>query len=313
MPLPMPTASTTSTVGGRRHASATQSRVSLGRLCDRERPHRLRDPLARSFEVAIAQQIRPRRISGGRPTLKSDTDGQSECFTYDGLLRLKTAYTTTASSCTGTGDAKGIDPCSQAYAYDKVGDITTLTDNGQIATYTYPAPGSNAVRPNAVTAIARPSGTDTYAYDNNGQLAARTVGGKQATFDWNQFGELTQATVDGQQTGMVYDADGERLIRRDPDGSATLYLGAMELRLAGGQVTAKRYYTTADDGLVAMRDTGGVTRAPAARRSRAAALATRHDLLDALARRKPGHVRLRGGQPIDVLHARDHSPGRWGR
>ncbi|MFI9848685.1 polymorphic toxin-type HINT domain-containing protein [Nonomuraea sp. NPDC051941] len=65
--------------------------------------------------------------------------------------------------------------------------------------------------------------------------------------------------MDGQQTGMVYDADGERLIRRDPDGSATLYLGAMELRLASGQVTAKRYYSTADDGLVAMRDTGGVT------------------------------------------------------
>ncbi len=29
---------------------------------------------------------------------------------------------------------------------------------------------------------------------------------------------------------MVYDADGQRLIRREPDGSTTLYLGSLELR-----------------------------------------------------------------------------------
>lgn len=189
----------------------------------------------------------------------SGTVGQSECFTHDGLLRLKTAYTTTASSCTGTGDGLGIDPYNQAYAYDKVGNLTTLTDNGQAATYTYPAPGPTAVRPNAVTAITRPGGTDTYAYDNAGQLAARTVGGEQATLTWNPLGQLDQATIDGQNTSMVYDADGERLIRRDPDGSTTLYLGQIELRLAGGQVTAKRYYSASDASLIAMRQTSGLT------------------------------------------------------
>ncbi|MFI6738920.1 polymorphic toxin-type HINT domain-containing protein [Nonomuraea sp. NPDC050451] len=229
------------------------SRVATQTKADTSTPNTVQDD---RYSYNVAGNIT--RVLDAASAIPGSTDGQSECFTYDGLLRLKTAYTTTTSSCTGTGDAKGIDPYSQAYAYDKVGNITTLTDNGQTATYTYPAPGPTAVRPNAVTSITRPSGTDTYAYDNNGQLAARTVAGKQATFDWSQLGELTQATVDAQQTSMVYDADGERLIRRDPDGSTTLYLGAMELRLAGGQVTAKRYYT-ADDGLVAMRDTGGVT------------------------------------------------------
>jgi RHS repeat-associated protein len=199
------------------------------------------------------------RVLDAASAIPGTTDGQSECFTYDGLLRLKTAYTTTASSCTGTGDAKGIDPYSQSYSYDKVGNLTSLTDNGQTATYTYPTPGPNAVRPNAVTAITRPTGNDTYGYDNNGQLTARTVAGKQATFDWDQLGQLAKATIDGQQTSMVYDAGGERLIRRDPDGSTTLYLGTMELRLAGGQVTGKRYYSTADASLIAMRDSGGVT------------------------------------------------------
>ncbi|GAA3604312.1 hypothetical protein GCM10022419_106270 [Nonomuraea rosea] len=199
------------------------------------------------------------RVLDAASAIAGQSDGQSECFTYDGLLRLKTAYTTTASSCTGTGDALGLDPYSQAYAYDKVGNLTSLTHNGQSANYAYPTPGATAVRPNAVTSIARPGGTDSYAYDDKGQLTARTVGGKQGTFTWDQLGQLTQATINGQQTGMVYDAEGERLIRRDPDGSTTLYLGAMELRLAGGAVAGKRYYSSADGDLAAMRDASGVT------------------------------------------------------
>ncbi|MCA2175028.1 hypothetical protein LDL08_02405 [Nonomuraea glycinis] len=187
------------------------------------------------------------------------TTGQSECFTYDGLLRLKTAYTTTASSCAGSGDGLGIDPYDQAYAYDKVGNLTTLTSNGQAATYTYPTPGASAVRPNAVTAITHPDRTDTYAYDDAGQLAARTVDGKQATLTWNPLGQLDQATINGQNTAMVYDAAGERLIRRDPDASVTLCLGSTELKLIAGQVTAKRYYSSPDASLIAMRQSSGVT------------------------------------------------------
>ncbi|RVX41120.1 intein/RHS repeat-associated protein [Nonomuraea polychroma] len=227
------------------------SRVTTQTKVDTATPETVQDD---RYSYNIAGSIA--RVLDAASAIPGITDGQSECFSYDGLLRLKTAYTTTGSSCTGTGDAQGIDPYSQAYSYDNVGNITSLTDNGQTATYTYPTPGATAIRPNAVTAITRPAGTDTYAYDNAGQLAARTVAGKQATFDWNPLGQLDRATIDGQQTSMVYDTDGERLIRRDPDGSATLYLGAMELRLAGGQVTGKRYYSTADATLVAMRETG---------------------------------------------------------
>ncbi|MFC5830642.1 RHS repeat-associated core domain-containing protein [Nonomuraea insulae] len=230
------------------------SRVSTQTKTDTTTPDTVQDD---RYSYNIAGNIT--RVLDAASAIPGTTDGQSECFTYDGLLRLKTAYTTTASSCTGTADAQGLDPYSQAYGYDKVGNITTLTDNGQTATYTYPTPGANAVRPNAVTSIARPSGTDTYAYDSKGQLTARTVGGKQGTFGWTQLGQLTQATIDGQQTGMVYDPAGERLIRRDPDAGTTLYLGPMELRLAGGQVTGKRYYSSADGDLVAMRDANGVT------------------------------------------------------
>nr|WP_203950649.1 DNRLRE domain-containing protein [Microbispora rosea] len=194
--------------------------------------------------------------SGGSP-------GQSECFTYDGLRRLSQAWTTTASTCgtsTASADNQGIDPYAQSFAYDGVGNLTSLTSNGQAAIYDYPQPGADTVRPNAVTSISRPTGTDTYAYDDAGQLISRTVGGKAGTFTWNELGQLEKATIDGQDTTMVYDADGERLIRRDPGGKATLYLGSMEIEVNGDTITGKRYYTTPDGATVAMRTGGdGVT------------------------------------------------------
>ncbi|GAA1738342.1 RHS repeat-associated core domain-containing protein [Nonomuraea bangladeshensis] len=179
--------------------------------------------------------------------------GQSECFAYDGLSRLSAAYTTTAATCASGADTMGIDPYNQSFAYDAVGNLTSVTSGGATATYGYPAAGASAVRPNAVTAITRPTGTDTYGYDNAGRLVARTVGGKQATFTWNALGQVDKAVVDGQETSMIYGADGERLIRRDPDGSSTLYLGSMEVRASAAGLKATRYYSGPDGAVVAMR------------------------------------------------------------
>ncbi|WP_371778487.1 polymorphic toxin-type HINT domain-containing protein [Streptosporangium subroseum] len=207
------------------------------------------------FFYDIAGQIT--RILDAASAVPSGTVGQSECYTYDTRRRLSAAWTTTGSSCVTAADGQGLDPYNQTYAYDTVGNLTSLTDGGQSATYTYPA---GTIRPNAVTSITRPGGTDTYSYDNVGQMIGRTVAGKQATFGWDELGRLTTAVVDAKQTSMVYDASGERLIRRDPDGSATLYLGAMELKLSAGAVVAKRYYAAADGSTVAMRSSAdGVT------------------------------------------------------
>ncbi|MFC4059653.1 RHS repeat-associated core domain-containing protein [Planomonospora corallina] len=194
------------------------------------------------------------RILDAASAVPGVTDGQSECFTYDGLHRLSAAWTTTGPACgQGTADGKGVDPYSQSYTYDAVGNLATLTDGGQTSTYRYPEAGASVVRPNAVTAIERPGGTDTYTYDDAGQMTGRTVGGRTGTFTWNELGQLDKATIDGQDTSMVYDADGERLIRRAPGGRTILYLGPMELELSAGQVKGTRYYTTADGSTVAMR------------------------------------------------------------
>ncbi|MEV4179640.1 RHS repeat-associated core domain-containing protein [Nonomuraea sp. NPDC049709] len=186
-------------------------------------------------------------------TATGSSPGQSECFVYDGLSRLSTAYTTVGTSCASGADLQGADPYNQSFTYDAVGNLTSVSDNGVTATYTYPAAGASAVRPNAITSISRPGRTDTYGYDNAGQLVARTVDNKQATFSWNALGQMDKAVVNGQETTMVYDADGERLIRRDPDGSSTLYLGSMEVRSTTTGVAATRYYADADGSVVAMR------------------------------------------------------------
>ncbi|MGW1973887.1 RHS repeat domain-containing protein, partial [Streptomyces tubercidicus] len=71
----------------------------------------------------------------------------------------------------------------------------------------------------------------------------RTVGGDTQTLDWDAEGHLAKVTEGTKTTSYVYDADGNRLIRRT-DSETTLYLGGTELTLAKGASTAKatRYY-----------------------------------------------------------------------
>lgn len=59
-------------------------------------------------------------------------------------------------------------------------------------------------------------------------------------------------------TTYVYDADGNRLLRKEP-GATTLYLGSTELRLdtSTGQVDGTRYYTHGG-GIVAIRTITGL-------------------------------------------------------
>lgn len=182
------------------------SRITTTGKADTSTPQIAQDD---RYSYDVAGQIN--RVLDAASAIPGSTPGQSECFSYDGLRRLSAAWTTSASSCAGglaSADGQGIDPYKQQYTYDAVGNISTLTDNGQTATYHYPAPGPSAVRPNAVTAIDRAGGSDTYTYNDEGQMTARSVEGKPATFQWDQLGRLSKATVEGRDTSMVYDADG---------------------------------------------------------------------------------------------------------
>ena len=76
---------------------------------------------------------------------------------------------------------------------------------------------------------------------------------------WDREGRVA-TTVDGSgESSYIYDADGNRLVKRDPTGR-TLYLPGQELRytVASGAKICTRYYTHAGQ-TVAMRTSTGLT------------------------------------------------------
>ncbi|MEU9839389.1 RHS repeat-associated core domain-containing protein [Actinomadura sp. NPDC048032] len=211
----------------------------------------------------------------GTITSISDTsrDGvDNQCFTYDHLQRLTEAWSQ------GTTDACATEPTStliggpapywQSFGYDKAGNRTSETRHGiggatdTVRTYTYAPPGQG----NRLTGVTQtgPTGnrTETYGYDDTGNTITKTADsgtpGTGQTFEWDTEGELAKVTENGNDETFVYDADGNRLIRKDPAGT-TLYLpGGTELRLLSGATTATgtRYYDFAGQ-TVAMRTAGG--------------------------------------------------------
>ena len=130
----------------------------------------------------------------------------------------------------------------------------------QTQTYSRPAPGSNAVRPHAVTSVTatgRSAGTSNYTGDASGNMTGRNLA-RQAPqqLGWDVEGELAQTLQDNNGDGdtsdanerdsYVYTADGDRVLRTQ-DGATTLYLGYQELTLnhGTGATTAQRYYAFA--------------------------------------------------------------------
>ncbi|MCX5009198.1 polymorphic toxin-type HINT domain-containing protein [Streptomyces sp. NBC_00638] len=210
------------------------------------------------------------RDAGGQITdLTDKTTSQHECFTYDELNRITKAWTTQASTaCTGpftTDLASSLDPYQLDYTYDGIGNLqkaTSTTATGSaVRDYVYPGYSADqatytpgAPRPHAVSTVKTPTGTDSYSYDNAGQMTSRTVDGKSTTYVWNALGRLT-STTGASTTGYVYDADGTLLIRKGATESV-LYLGGQEFHKAGSAAVKGTRYYTAGSSAVAMRVAG---------------------------------------------------------
>ncbi|MGP4029526.1 RHS repeat-associated core domain-containing protein [Actinomadura sp. 3N407] len=195
----------------------------------------------------------------------------NQCFTYDHFQRLTQAWTQ------GTTDACASEPADNliggpapywhSFTYDKAGNRTKQIQHGiggdtdTVRTYTYAAPGSGSRLNTLVETGPDGDRTRTYGYDAVGNTTAiqttETPTGSTQTFEWNTEGELAKSSEEGNDVTFVYDAGGNRLIRKDPTGS-TLYLGGTELRAYNGASTATgtRYYSLGDQP-VAMRTTDG--------------------------------------------------------
>ncbi|MDX3100120.1 RHS repeat domain-containing protein, partial [Nonomuraea angiospora] len=175
----------------------------------------------------------------------------TQCFTYDHLRRMTSAWTATddcASASPQSGKIGGVAPYAVSYAYDSTGNRIKETKHAwggageTVRDYTYPAPGGK--QPHALQTV----GSDLFEYDTAGNTTRRKVGTSDQALVWDAEGNLESVTEAGKTTSFIYDADGDRLIRKTPT-DATLYIDDMELRLdyAKDVVEQTRYYTVNDE------------------------------------------------------------------
>ncbi|MFC9690437.1 RHS repeat domain-containing protein [Kribbella sp. NPDC056951] len=187
------------------------------------------------------------------PASGSTDPADVQCFGYDEARRLTQAWTPGDANCaaqpTSASQLGGPAPYWHQWTFDKIGNRKTekrmTTAGATTSTYDYPAPGQ--ARPHALQQVTttKPDGaveTNSYAYDAVGNQTSRTVGGVQETFEWDAEGRLGKVKKGSQETGYIYDADGNRLLRKDANGT-TLYLGNTELLLMkDGSQLGTRYY-----------------------------------------------------------------------
>ncbi|MFG2055211.1 polymorphic toxin-type HINT domain-containing protein [Micromonospora sp. NPDC048930] len=192
----------------------------------------------------------------------------TQCFGYDALRRLTSAWTPKAgvdcATAPSVANLGGPAPYWHEWTIDDVGNRKTETVHTSLGdtvrTYSAPTSGKDVVRPHAVTSVAtqapgQSAVTTKYAYDNTGNMTCRPTGAaandcgtgsNSQALTWNSEGKLATVTAGGQNVETnIYDADGTRLVRRDATGT-TLYLPGQEIRRDNTSVlTGTRYYSFA--------------------------------------------------------------------
>ncbi|MFF7205328.1 RHS repeat domain-containing protein [Streptomyces sp. NPDC008141] len=201
----------------------------------------------------------------GNVTGATTTSGQdatktvdTQCFTTDPLGQLTEAWTA-KTDCTSDPSATtvgGPDAYWHSYRYDTLGNRTEQKEHGTgtasgtdtTTSYTHPAPGDDL--PHAVQQASTQGGpndgqTNTYRYDTAGNMRQRTLGTRTQDMSWDAEGHLASVIEAGKTTSYLYDADGNRLVSKNADGSSVLTLpnGNELTASATGTKTGTRYYT----------------------------------------------------------------------
>ncbi|WP_432052189.1 RHS repeat-associated core domain-containing protein [Streptomyces xiamenensis] len=211
-------------------------------------------------------------VSGQDAAAVSDT----QCFTTDALRRLTEAWTTSTAvdDCSAGASARtvgGPDGYWHEYEYDLAGNRVSETQNPVVSgfgtvTRVYgmtEAGGEGAHALRSVTTTGGPDSgqSESFTYDEAGNMTGRAGGARDQEFVWNGEGRLDSVTEAGKSTSYVYDASGGRLLAHNVDGRATAYLPhGNELTATGAAVTGQRYYEHSGQ-VVAMREstTGDLT------------------------------------------------------
>ncbi|WP_239163583.1 polymorphic toxin-type HINT domain-containing protein [Paractinoplanes rishiriensis] len=181
----------------------------------------------------------------------------TQCFGYDGMQRLSQAWTPAGGDCATAQSVAalgGAAPYWKSWTFDGNG-VAASTGNRRTET-THTATGdrtvtshyaatdhAHAVSRTTTTVGGVQTGSANYLYDATGNTTSRPGTSAQQTLSWDAENHLASVTEGGDTSSYVYDADGSRLIARDPTGT-TLYVGNTQIRLStSGVKTAQRYYT----------------------------------------------------------------------
>ncbi|WP_156213095.1 RHS repeat-associated core domain-containing protein [Lentzea aerocolonigenes] len=177
-----------------------------------------------------------------------------QCFAYDYLRRMTSAWTPGSGDCSAaksTSTLGGAAPYWMSWTFDKTGNRLTQTSHATagntVNSFTYPAAG--AAQPHTVSKVdtTGPNGTsqDTFGYDTAGNTTSRRISGNTQTLEYDVEGRVSKVkNADGKESTYLYDADGNRLIAREPSAT-TLYVFGQEIRLEAGTSTPSwtRYYS----------------------------------------------------------------------
>ncbi|WP_257001976.1 RHS repeat domain-containing protein [Streptomyces sp. WZ.A104] len=194
----------------------------------------------------------------------------TQCFGMDTLRRITEAWSSrTENKCAekpSASEVGGQDAYWTTYTYDAVGNRRTETKHqtasgpaaDTVRTYAAPTAGKHDLP--KVTQTGSSPREELFTYDATGNTETRKIGTADAqTLAWDEEGHLKSVTQGNTVSSYAYDADGERLFRKDTTGT-TLYLpNGNELQLdKAGALTGTRYYL-AGEVPVAMRTKGKVT------------------------------------------------------
>jgi RHS repeat-associated protein len=215
--------------------------------------------------------------NNGNVTSDADTPSggaaQSQCFQYDYLGRLQTAWSQASSDCSAgpsqTAEATATAPYQDAYHYNAANDLTqqvSTPGTGTATTFTNTFPATTGAKgPHAIDnqQAQGPNGTTTtsYGYDAAGFTTSIAVsGGATDTLNWNGTGQVPgelASISNGSSTvaSYVYDPSGHVLLQTD-GSTTTLYLPDEQITNNNGTLSGVRYYSLGGQ-TVAARTSGG--------------------------------------------------------
>jgi len=168
--------------------------------------------------------------------------GQHQCFSYDDLNRLEAAFT--SDDCaSGYNASVGTGAYEFWYDYNPIGSVMKLrdTEGGTVlADWDYGDTGVGAGAYAVDTWDPDPGPAVAIGYDESGNMISR--GGDTLVFDAdNRLHSYDPAT--GTDTGFVYDADGNRVLRIH-GAITTTYVGGV---YESDGTTTITYYTFAGE------------------------------------------------------------------